>query len=729
MRVAAGLPRFPVRGDTMRALVLTMCLAAVPSWASPACGAVTVAAVFGSGMVLQRDRPVPVWGRAEPGDRVEVRFGDFTATTTADTDGRWRTALPPMPGNATGREFTVTGPANRLRFDDVLVGEVWLGSGQSNMGLPLRSCANAAEEAAAADFPQIRFFTAEYAAGTEGGETVEPRPQAGKSRRFAVLPRENVNGSWKICTPKNAPNFSGTCYFFARRIHRELGVPVGMVVSSVGATAIEAWISIQALRKIPSYAERAESFDLLARACLADPAGLPAALEAQAARLGERQATWFKSLDAEDPGLSGGWMATGFDDGDWATVRLPVTPEDNPIGAPVASIWFRRRVTVPPEWSGQDLELGLGVLDAADEAFVNGMRVGRTWFDVDGYWRLSRTYRVPATAVTGTTVDVAMRLLKLQYPMAPLGPVAAMRLIPTGTAPVEPVPLAGEWRMKKAQNLDPGRQPRPASLWDAAPGGHSCQPGVMHNGMIHPLQPYAIRGALWYQGAANAPTYIDYRTLLPGLIRSWREEWGEGDFPFILVQQQDFWAQQTRPVERGGHTNIRQSQAMAVAVPKTMMVTAVGLGCANDSHPKNKQEVGRRLALMALAEVYGRTLLHDGPKFRAMAVEGDGVRLSFDDAQGLHARGEPPVGFAIAGRNRRFHFAKARIEGESVVVWSERVPEPVAVRYAWASHPVCNLYNAADLPMFPFATDSWDPSQLVIAEDEPVTIPTGWVEK
>ena len=205
---------------------------------------------------------------------------------------------------------------------------------------------------------------------------------------------------------------------------------------------------------------------------------------------------------------------------------------------------------------------------------------------------------------------------------------------------------------------------------------------------------------------------------------------GQGDFPFILVQQQDFWAQQTRPVERGGHTNIRHSQAMALAVPQTMMVTAVGLGCTKDSHPKNKQEVGRRLALVALARVYGRKLLHNGPTFRSMAVEEGGrVRLLFDDARGLHARGEPPVGFAIAGTNREFHFAKARIEGETVVVWSDRVREPVAVRYAWATHPVCNLFNAQELPIFPFATDSWDPSQLVIADDEDVTIPTGWVER
>lgn len=713
----------------MPTIIRMALLAAALAAASPALGEVTAASVFGSGMVLQRDRPVPVWGRAAPGEAVTVRFGGEEVAAVAAADGRWRATLPAMPADATGRDLTVAGHANTLRFDDVLVGEVWLGSGQSNMGLPLRSCANPAEEAAAADFPAIRFFTAEYAAGTENGETVEPKPQPKRPRRFALNPREKVNGSWQVCTPKNAPNFSGTCYFFARQIHRELGVPVGMVVSSVGATAIEAWISLDALKRIPSYAERATSFDLLAKACLADPDGLPAALEAQKARLAERQAGWFQSLDAEDPGLAGKWMSPDVDDGDWKTITLPVTIDDNPIGAPVASIWFRTRVAIPAEWVGKDLELGLGAIDAADETYANGVRVGRTWFDVDGYWKAARTYRVPASAVTGTTVAVAMRLLKLQDQMAAFGPAADMRLRPADGGPADVVSLAGEWRMKKAQDLDPGRQPRPASLWDAAPGGHYCQPGVMHNGMIHPLQPYAIRGVLWYQGAANAPTYVDYRTLLPGLIRSWREEWGQGDIPFILVQQQDFWEQQTRPVERGGHTNIRQSQAMALSVPGTMMVTAVGLGCAKDSHPKNKQEVGRRLALMALARVYGRKLLHDGPTFRSMTVERGKVRLSFDHAEGLHARGEPPVGFAIAGSNREFRFAKARIEGETVVVWSDRVPEPVAVRYAWATHPVCNLFNVADLPIFPFATDSWDPSQLVIAEDEPLTIPTGWVEK
>jgi sialate O-acetylesterase len=425
--------------------------------------------------------------------------------------------------------------------------------------------------------------------------------------------------------------------------------------------------------------------------------------------------------------MQGQWMAPGLKTDKWDSITLPVSVADNPLGAPVASIWFRKEVEIPAAWVGKALVLHLGVLDAVDECYVNGARVGRTWFDTPNYWGLQRTYPVPV--VDDTHVVVAMRLLKLAYHMAPFGPAVDMKLAPPDAPDAQPVSLAGAWRVRKAQDLDAGLQPQLTPIGAAAPGSSYGHPAVQYNALIHPLIPYAIRGAIWYQGEANAPFYIDYRTLLPGLISAWRNEWGQGDFPFGIVQLASYYEQQTAPVDRGGYINLREAQAMALRVPGAFMATAMDIGEGNNIHPRNKQEVGRRLALNALQVVYGRKdVLGTGPMYKSMKIEGHAIRLRFTAAQGLYAKGDPPVGFAIAGADRAFYFAQAKIDGEEVVVWSDKVPHPVAVRYAWATNPVCNLYNAADMPIYPFHTDNWDLSQLVIPKDT-ITIPTGWVPR
>lgn len=687
--------------------------------------AVVPAPIFGDGMVLQRDRPVPVWGRASPGETVTVSFGDRTVSGKTDAEGKWNVTIEPLAADATPREMTIAGSADKLLYKDVLVGEVWLCSGQSNMGLEVRKVIDAADEIAAATDPQIRGFTAVYAPGKDGSYAFDP-----EKKTYAIRPQTKCLGSWKPCVGKDVGNVSAVGYFFARELKKRLGVPIGIVVCSTGATAIESWISVEGLKAIPRYRPRAEAWEELATAYLADKDAYPAAVEAQKKRVAAETRRWFDRLDAEDPGLGGGWMEAGFDTADWSPVELPVTLEDNPIGSPIASIWFRKTVAIPAAWVGKDLELRLGTIDAVDDTYVNGRPVGRTWFDSEKYWEAKRVYPVPAAAVTGTSVSVAIRMLKLVYHMAPLGPADEMKLVPTGAVePATPVSLAGGWRMRKAQDLDYGDQPQVSPFLGTVPGGHYGNAGVQYNGLIHPVAPYAIRGAIWYQGEANAPFYVDYRSLLPGLIASWRKEWGY-DFPFGVVQLADYWGQQTAPVERTGYTNLRESQAMAVAAtPGAFLATAVGVGEGNDIHPRRKQEVGRRLALHALGVVYGmKDRSFSGPTYTSMKVEGDRIRLSFDHARGLHAQGEPPVGFAIAGRDRAFYFARAKIEGEQVVVWSEKVPKPVAVRYAWATNPVCNLTNDEELPMFQFRTDDWDLAQLVIPKDT-IVIPAGWQPK
>ena len=699
----------------MRSLALVVIVSAALGHRSRAMAELSVAAVFGDNLVLQQGRPVPVWGRAAPGEEISVAFGGQEAKAKAGRDGKWCGMLAAMKANAQPQEMTIAGGADKLVLKNVLLGEVWLCSGQSNMVWPVVHSLNAPQECKAAKFPAIRAFTAYGAAPAYTNPT--------RVREFSLTPQKTCRGAWQICTPKTVLRWSGVGYFFARELHRRLEVPVGIVVSGFGATAIEAWISVPGLKAVPSYRDRAERFEEAARAYQKDREGYEAAKARMQLRYLDRRQAWFRKLDAEAPGLQQRWMDPSLDTSGWDTVSLPVTVNDNPIGTPVASIWFRKVVSIPEAWVGKELELRLGVIDGVDESYVNGVRVGRVWFDTPRYWVASRVYTVPPAATTTTRVTVALRLLKLVYQMALFGPADKMQLVLKGAPEAQPVSLAGEWRLRKAKDLDPSEQPHPP--FRDVPGSHYGHPGVMYNALIHPLIPYAIRGAIWYQGEANAPFHVDYRELLPGLITAWRREWGQGDFPFGIVQLANYGGQQTRPVERWGYVNIRDAQAAALRVPNTFLATAVDIGEGGNIHPRNKQEVGRRLALGALATAYGQKLVHSGPVYRSMTIEGSSIRLQFDSTGGLRSKGDPIVGFVVAGQDRAFYFAKARIEGESVVVWSEKVPAPVAVRYAWACNPVCNLYNGADLPVFPFRTDDWDPAKVVIPDDQ-IVLPTGW---
>lgn len=663
----------------------------------PAQADVRPASIFTDNLVLQRDQPVPVWGRAAPGETVTVEFAGQKVSTQADGAGKWKVALKPMPANASPQTLTI----NTTTFTNVLVGDVWLCSGQSNMGLEVRKALNASQDIARANYPLIRGFMVGAITSTNQSYPIIPTVQ---TQRYALTPQETCEGAWRVCTPANVINWSGVGYFFGRNLHEKLNVPVGLIMASCGATAIESWIGLEGLKAIPAYHERAISFEEIAKEFIARTNSYPASLETEKRRIAERCQKWFAEIDAEEPGLQSLK--------DWLPVSLPVTPADNPLGEDPKTVWFCKDVTVPAELVGKEIELKLGLVDGADETFVNGTRVGRTWFDTPKYWSVSRVYPVtPATA----NVSIAVRVVKLKYPMAFFGPASNMTL---GAS----ISLTGEWRMAKSKTMEAGRQPLPAALLDKIPGNYYGHPGVQYNGMIHPIVPYAIRGVIWYQGEANAPFYVDYRSLMPGLIQSWRQEWGY-DFPFGIVALADYQPQQTKAVERlgGCYHLIREAQAMALSVTNTFLATAVGVGEGADIHPKRKQEVGRRLALAYLG-------VH-GPTYQSMSVEGSKIRLRFDSAKGLHSQGDPPVGFGIAGEDRKYFFAKAKIEGETMVVWSEKVPKPIAVRYAWASNPVCNVYNGDELPLFQFRTDNWDQSQLVIPDDDPIILPTGWVPK
>jgi sialate O-acetylesterase len=503
-------------------LSLVSVLLAVSLLAAPwAVAEVTLPAVITDHMVLQRNVRVPIWGKADPGEKVTVTLGQQTARATADADGRWMVKLRRLEAGGP-LSMTVAG-SNTITVSDILVGDVWVCSGQSNMAFTTGRSTNAEQDVAEARHPQVRLFKVKNVVGEE--------------------PLQDTEGAWEACTPETVAGFSAVGYFFGRDIHKELGVPIGLIGTYWGGTPAEAWTSRATLEANPDLHVILERWEQVL-------ANYPKAMEQ-----------------------------------------------------------YQQRVA---QWE-----------EAAKKARAEGKPVPRK-------------------------------------PQPPQGP------------------------------------------------GSPHAPGGLFNGMIAPLIPYAITGAIWYQGESNAGRAYQYRKIFPAMIRDWRRNWGQGDFPFLWVQLPNFMAYKAEPGD-SAWAELREAQLMTLSLPNTAMAVTIELGEAGDIHPRNKAPVGHRLALAALGTVYGYGIVYSGPVYKSMRTEGRNLRLYFKHvAGGLVAKGGPPLkGFAVAGTDRKFYVATAEIEGNAVVASSPAVRHPVAVRYAWADNPMCNLYNAAGLPASPFRTDDW----------------------
>jgi sialate O-acetylesterase len=408
-------------------------------------------------------------------------------------------------------------------------------------------------------------------------------------------------------------------------------------------------------------------------------------------------------VDTGNEGVGRGWAGPELDDSDWKTMELPQYWEKAGLDVDGA-IWFRRTLEIPADWTGRDLVLTLGSIDDFDTTYFAGAQVGATGRETPGYWSHPRRYTLPGSAVRAGRTVIAVRVFDRAGEGGFGGPASAMRLELAAGDGAQPILIAGTWRYQIERGV-----PSVTPDWGSQPVAPDQQgaPTTLYNAMIAPLTPYAIRGAIWYQGENNAGRAFQYRTLFRALIRDWRRAWGLGDLPFDFVQLANFMARPEQPGE-SEWAELREAQAMALVEPNTGMATAVDIGEAGDIHPLNKQEVGRRLALVALARTYGQAIEYSGPVYRSHAAKGAKVRLRFDHAAGLAPRdGTAIKGFAVAGGDRHFVWAQALIDGDSIVVWSDTVPKPVAVRYAWADNPDANLVNGAGLPAPPFRTDDW----------------------
>ena len=650
--------------------------------------------LFSDNMVLQRNTTAPLWGEASPNVTVDVvaSWDGRHHTAQCDAKGRFKVNLetPEAGGPYTIDLVEKTKKKSSkkrasLRLSNVMVGEVWLCSGQSNMQFQVGAAANAKEEVARANCPNIRLLKVEIAAAAT------PRQEFGAT-----------GGGWQVCSPETAGSFSAAGYFFGRQLTESLGgIPIGLIDSSLGSTFAETWASGDALSQMPYFHEALDKI-----------AAMPDDKEGREKLYVSDLQEW-NTLVSELDGNTRIVRQEGTDcelqivrtkdfadDEQWLDIEVPGLFEDqlkDHYGAYDGIVWYRRMVEIPSAWDGKQLICRLGAIDDDDVVFFNGTQIGATLGVAH-----NREYLVPASLVKKGKAEIAVRV----NDTGGLGGfyTKEMRLELADGSDGLSVPLAGKWRFKATVDL------KDLPFYPTNLNHDTNVPTALFNGMIAPLIPYALRGAIWYQGESSVGRSFQYRELLPLLIDDWRSRWGNS-FPFYMVQLANYMTPQKNPDEESTWAEMRESQMkIAQNLQNCGMAVTIDIGEAEDIHPKNKQEVGRRLALVARANTYGQDVEWQGPLYSHYTQEGKTIRLHFTHAtSGLTtADGTGRLrGFVVAGPDRKFHWADAVIDGNTIVVSSSEVDYPMAVRYAWADNPSCNLSNGAGLPASPFRTDDW----------------------
>ncbi len=620
----------------------------------------TLHPLFSDNAVLPRDREIPIFGRTVPGQAVKVALASRVTSVRADAAGNWEARLEPLPAGGP-HTLTVSTPSKQLFRRNILIGDVWVAAGQSNMEWPLSDSAGADDAIESARYPRMRLFTVPHRGG--------------------LAPAAECAGQWCECSPRNAAAFSAVAFHFARVLQGTIECPVGIMQATWGGTSVAAWTPAEALRARTEYAAVAAPIGRVRE--LVEPP--PPVVHPDTGNAGEGR----------------GWATEGFADDPLPEMIVPGTWQNQGL-AFNGAVWLRRWVDVPLSWASHRLRLELGAIDDHDRTYFNGAAVGGIGAENGEAWRTPRRYLVPERLVRPGPNLIAVRVFDQGGSGGFTGPAPAMRLYPDGR-PHEAIPLAGRWKYAverqipiKAPAHADGRMPEPE------------YPSGLYNGMIAPLTRLPARGVIWYQGESDVGRAGLYRSLFTDLIRSWRAQWRCAEMPFLFVQLANHLQRRDEPGD-DPWAELREAQAHALHEPATAMAVAADVGDADDIHPREKRTVGERLALAALAVAYQRSMPYSGPLYTGHAVEGGAIRVRFSHADGgLRTRGGAVVqGFAIAGADRRFRWADARIEQASVVVTHPAITEPVAVRYAWEANPALSLENGLGLPAAPFRTDAW----------------------
>jgi sialate O-acetylesterase len=620
---------------------------------------VTLPYVLSDNMVLQRDVPVNIWGWAEPGEKVTVTMNGQKGSAKATKSGEWKVQLKPLAAGGP-YEMTIKGK-NSIVLKNILVGDVWMCGGQSNMEFPLSQSRNWLSDKSTLDNPNIRLFYV--------------------PKNMSMKPLQNTKETrWQVCNEESASVFSAVGYYFGKDLNKELNIPIGLINSNWGGTDIETWISLETM-----YADK----DFTAAIDKIKTQDLDQ-LQKDAEKNIKK---WQNAVDNEDPGIVNKWYLPETDASGWKIMRLPQAWEGAGLPALDGVVWFRKEVAVGAAEAGKEAIISLGPIDDSDETYLNGVKIGKT----ENRYDTPRFYKVAAGALKAGVNVISIKVIDTGGGGGLWGMDNQLYLEAGGNR----ISLAGDWHYKVGLDL-------PAPKEASSPNSF---PALLYNGMINPLVQFPIKGVIWYQGENNAGNYIKYRSLFPAMIKDWRNKWNVGDFTFLFVQLANYMEPSQFP-QQSTWAGLREAQTMTLAEPKTGMAVIIDIGEAKNIHPRNKDDVGYRLSLAALKVTYGKDIVYSGPMFKSMEVNGDKIVLEFDHVgTGLLVKDKYGYlkSFTIAGSDKKFTWAKAYLApGNKVIVTSDVIKNPVAVRYAWADNPDdANLYNQEGLPASPFRTDNW----------------------
>jgi sialate O-acetylesterase len=639
--------------------------------------------LIGDNMLLQQKTNAKIWGKANPGEKIKVAASwNSNGKAIADKDGKWTVVLPTPEA---GGPYTITISANdtSITVKNVLSGEVWFCSGQSNMEMPLAgwppadTIMHSSATIAAASIQEIRIFNVQ--------------------KRISGEPADECTGKWEVSSPLTVKQFSATAYFFGKKLFDDLHVPVGLIESAWGGTPSESWTSSGSLEKAGEFISEIDAIKKSAPLQAEYQKWLNTLTKLDVKPAGDDQ---WKDLSFNDENIP----STDYNDSSWPVMALP-TQFEKVIGEFDGAVWFRKMVDIPHDMAGKDLILSLGPIDDMDRTYFNGKLIGST--EASGYWQTERNYEIPASLVKTGANLIAIRVLDTQGGGGIYGTPEKMKVKLKNDANSF-IPLKGDWKYQPVAELTGGKfyiydisknsfqaQNRPLNL---GPG----TPSVLFNGMVSPVLPYQIKGAIWYQGEANVGRADQYAKIFPEMIQDWRAAWGIKDFPFYFVQ--------IAPYVYAGNDStesayLREAQESALKLVNTGMAVTLDIATVMNIHPPYKKEVGERLALLALNNNYGKKIPSKGPVYRSMSVDAGSIRLQFDNIEGgLVAKNSGLKEFEIAGKDERYVKANAKIVKDEVIVSSPKIKEPVSVRYCWRNGAEASLFNKAGLPAWQFRT-------------------------
>lgn len=616
-----------------------------------------VSKIFSDHAVLQRNLEVPVWGTASPNATVIIRFNEQEITIQANEKGQWKAALPKMKAGGP-HSLEVSTTAEKITFENILIGDVWLCSGQSNMEWPVAVSNNPAEEMAKATDDKIRHFKVPHS--------------------HNLLPQDTLaGGNWEVCSSETVGNFTAVGYYFARELRKHQDIPIGLLNSSWGGSRIEPWMRAETLgyENVKESAKEIQAY-------------MDSILTKNVNNLKEL----IGELPEQDLGMKNNfplWASTGYNHNNWKKMEIPGYWENKGYENLDGVLWFRKEIYLTKEEATSDITLSLGAIDDADITYFNGTEVGKT----DQY-NTNRRYNVPAKIIKEGLNVLTVRVTDLGWGGGFTGNCADIfyQTVKKKKA------LCGAWFFNIGE----------VSLNNTIMINQ--YPTLLYHQMIHPILKFPIKGALWYQGESNADVEgaKAYQEQFPSMIKDWRQLWSCGEFPFLWVQLAN-WSPQDDT--NTNWARLREAQSMTLQTPNTAQAVIIDIGDSEDIHPRNKQDVGLRLSLAARKLAYQEEVVHSGPVYQKMSKEGDKIRLTFETfgSQLIAEDNAPLQSFSIAGSDQQFYPAQAKIEDHQIVVWSKQVPNPVAVRYAWINNPLnANLYNSEGLPADPFRTDDWD---------------------